>query len=67
METVYSPPHLYGQLVRHTYGAKFLTDYNCLSPLLDILQYGTVENEIEVQKLKSSLWALVIFENPTFF
>lgn len=59
MGAVYAPPHLYGQLVKHSTGCQLLLQYDCLAPLLDALQFAGLDNERDIGRIKSSLWALV--------
>ncbi|KAJ3642860.1 hypothetical protein Zmor_025609 [Zophobas morio] len=52
------PPHLYGQLARHTDGFLMLIHHGSLEAMLQTVTTASCHTEDDILKLKAALWAL---------
>jgi hypothetical protein len=53
------PVHLYGQLVQHETGARFLTTLPYLTDVFELLKNMDKMTESVVKQMKAALWAVV--------
>ncbi|XP_017771831.1 PREDICTED: rapamycin-insensitive companion of mTOR isoform X1 [Nicrophorus vespilloides] len=55
---LFLPPHIYGQLAKHSEGFQVLCDHGSLMTMVPCVNNGLCESEEDILKLKAALWVL---------
>ncbi|KAF5269709.1 hypothetical protein FQA39_LY08632 [Lamprigera yunnana] len=55
---LFLPPHIYGQLVKHSEGFNILTEYGSFEKYVQWVENGLCETDEDILNLKAALWCL---------